>query len=88
MKRFQVIRGQFFYELCGESDTLRGAKAIATKHTDSRLDGAGWRKPSIYFASDCKTLPDGHIYPVADPVSVWDEELKTWEDFSPVFGEL
>lgn len=92
MKRFQVIGGSLHIHRYGESDTLRGAKMIASKwgHT---YEG-GLYKPSIYLTDDCEkesprnfTNPTG-IVPKknAQPVSVWDG--KTWEDFSPVFGEI
>ena len=91
MKRFQVIGGQYYFEWYGESDSLRGAKMIASKHEECWDNWQGWHKPSIYLASDCVkddryhcAIPDK--FHGAQPVSVWDG--KTWEDFAPVFGEI
>lgn len=74
MKKYQVIGGQ--YEQCwyGESDTLRGAKCIATRHMEYWDNWAGWHKPHIYRAEDCRdvescgriTTPDGWTIRVHD----------------------
>lgn len=52
MKRYQVIGGQYESKWYGESDTIRGAKIIATKHQEYWDNWQGWRKPSIYAAED------------------------------------
>lgn len=81
MKAYQVIGGQ--YEQCwyGESDTLRGAKCIATRCMEYWDNWQGWHKPGIYRAEDCRdvescgriTTPDGWAIRVhdmyADPVA-------------------
>lgn len=81
MKKYQIIGGQ--YEQCwyGESDTLRGAKTIATRHEEYWDNHQGWNKPGIYRAEDCRdvescgriTTPDGWTIRVhdmyADPVA-------------------
>lgn len=69
MKKYQVIGGQ--YEFCwhGESDTLRGARMIATKNMEFWDNWQGWHKPNIYLADDVEevttngwiTKPDGVI---------------------------
>ena len=74
MKKYQVIGGQ--YEQCwyGESDSLRGAKIIATRHMEYWDNWAGWHKPRIYRAEDCRdvesrgriTTPDGWTIRVHD----------------------
>jgi len=92
MKRFIVIGGEYLFcnfgYRIGESDTLRGAKQIASKHKELWHD-CKYHTPKIYFSKDCGAVDaDGYITLTADPVSVYDEDAKTWEDFSPVFGEL
>ena len=50
MKKYQVIGGQ--YESCwiGESDSLHGAKIIATRNMEYWDNWQGWHKPCIYRA--------------------------------------
>lgn len=85
MKRFQVIGGAFGFKNYGESDTLRGAKMIA-----SRKEHPVYGKPCIYLSSDCFETEKHGAHPElgAKPVSIWRKDGKTWEDFSPVFGEI
>lgn len=74
MKRYQVIGGQ--YEQCwyGESDTLRGAKCIATRNMEYWDNWQGWNRPGIYRAEDCRDVesrgriltPDGMTIRVHD----------------------
>lgn len=52
MKKYQVIGGQYESRWYGESDTLRGAKILATKHEELWDHFGGWHKPSIYAAED------------------------------------
>ena len=52
MKKYQVIGGQYEYCWYGESDTLRGAKIIATKNMEYWDNWQGWHKPSIYLSED------------------------------------
>lgn len=78
MKKYQVIGGQ--YEPCwyGESDTMRGARCIATRHMEYWDNWQGWHKPCIYAAEDVKeivskgriTTRDGLTIrvPVGDPI--------------------
>ena len=75
MKKFQVIGGQ--YESCwhGESDTIRGAKRIATQHEEYWDNWGGWHKPLIYSADDVEqivsrgriTTRDGELIRVPKP---------------------
>ena len=53
MKKYQVIGGQYVYTQYGESDTLRGAKMIASKNKEYWDNWHGWNTPKIYKASDC-----------------------------------
>jgi hypothetical protein len=52
MKKYQVIGGQYESKWYGESDSLRGAKIIATKHEEYWDNWQGWHKPCIYAAED------------------------------------
>lgn len=56
MKKYQVIGGQ--YESCwyGESDSLRGAKIIATRNEEYWDNHQGWHKPRIYRAEDVQEI--------------------------------
>ena len=67
MKKYQVIGGQYESVWYGESDSLRGAKCIATRHAEYWDNWQGWHKPRIYLAEDVReiesngriTTPDG-----------------------------
>lgn len=52
MKKYQVVGGQYESKWYGESDSLRGAKCIATRHQEYWDNWQGWHKPAIYLASD------------------------------------
>lgn len=52
MKKFQIIGGQYEPYWYGESDTLRGARCIATHHMENWDNWNGWHKPFIYAAED------------------------------------
>lgn len=74
MKSYQVIGGQYEQHWYGESDSLRGAKNIATRHEEYWDNYQGWHKPCIYRAEDCQdvescgriTTPDGMMIRVHD----------------------
>lgn len=67
MKNYQVIGGQYESKWIGESDTLRGAKCIATRNREFWDNWQGWQRPRIYRAEDVReivsngriTTPDG-----------------------------
>lgn len=67
MKKYQIIGGQYEHRYYGESDTLRGARIIATKNIEHWDNWQGLKKPSIYLAEDVIetisygsiTIPDG-----------------------------
>lgn len=62
MKKYQVIGGQYESKWYGESDSLRGAKIIATKHEEYWDNWQGWHKPCIYAAEDVvETVSYGRI---------------------------
>ena len=52
MKKYQVIGGQYEQHWYGESDSLRGAKIIATKNVEYWDNWQGWHKPRIYDSAD------------------------------------
>lgn len=56
MKKYQVIGGQYEPYWVGESDTLRGAKIIATRNMEYHDNWIGWVKPSIYEADDVEVI--------------------------------
>lgn len=80
MKKYQVIGGQYESKWYGESDTLRGAKCIATRNQEYWDNWQGWHKPAIYASDDVVelkscgriTTPDGMMIRVpkayAEPV--------------------
>ncbi len=56
MKKYQVIGGQYESYWYGESDTLRGAKWLATHHMEYWDNWQGWHKPKIYEAEDVEVI--------------------------------
>ena len=56
MKKYQVIGGQYESRWYGESDSLRGAKIIATRNEEYWDNWQGWHKPSIYLAEDVEEV--------------------------------
>ena len=79
MKNYQVIGGQYEQHWYGESDSLRGAKIIATRHEEYWDNHQGWHTPHIYRAEDCRdvesrgriTTPDGMMIRVHDESAVF-----------------
>ena len=79
MKKYQVIGGQYESVWYGESDSLRGAKCIATKNEEYWDNWQGWHKPRIYLSSDVEEIesrgriltPDGAKIriPVGNPIA-------------------
>ena len=72
MKKYQVIGGQ--YESCwiGESDSLHGAKILATRKMEYWDNWQGWHKPCIYRAEIVESYgrictPDGWDIRVTKP---------------------
>ena len=82
MKKYQVIGGQYESIWYGESDSLLGAKRIATKHEEYWDNWQGWHTPKIYLAEDTKriessgriTTRDGEMItvPIGEPYAVKD----------------
>lgn len=62
MKKYQVVGGQYYRINYGESDTLKGAMAIARKHEEYWDNHGGWHVPQIYRSEDCEpvTLENGN----------------------------
>lgn len=65
MKEYVVIGGQYDYKYIGQSNTLRGAKWIATHNVELWDNWQGLVKPRIYLASDVRLINNGYFtYPV------------------------
>ena len=75
MKKYQVIRGHGSY-LIGESDTLRGAKIIATKNSFFYTNFEGLCKPDIYLSKDIDE--NRRPLPFAEPVAIWNSWIERW----------
>lgn len=56
MKKYQVIGGQYESVWYGESDTLRGAKIIATRHAEYWDNWQWLHTPRIYAAEDVREI--------------------------------
>lgn len=88
MKKYQVIGGQYEQQWYGESDTICGAKRIATNHMEFWDNRQGWRKPDIYTADHVKviksegriTTPDGKKIRIAtgQPICTWNHWMERW----------
>ena len=74
MKKYQVVGGQYNNINYGESDSLHGAKCIATRNIEHIHNE--WRTPSIWLASDCND--NGTPKPDAWTVSMWNG--RKWID--------
>lgn len=78
MKEYQVIGGQ--YESCwyGESDSVRGAKIIASKHEEYWDNWQGWHKPRIYKADDVMEVESKGRVSVRDGVVIRVPKAGAW----------
>ena len=56
MKKYQIIGGQYESHWYGESDSLRGAKCIATRSKEYWDNWQGWHTPNIYDADDVEEI--------------------------------
>lgn len=56
MKKYIVIGGQYQAYTYGESDTLIGAKRIATANAEYWDNWQGWHYPKIYNAEDVEEV--------------------------------
>lgn len=56
MKKYQVIGGQYESSWIGESDSLHGAKILATRNMEYWDNWQGWHKPCIYRAEDVEIV--------------------------------
>lgn len=70
-----VIGGQYKFYNYGGSETLLGAKRLATKNMEYHDNWVGWVKPSIYRAEDCR---NGYPEYGSVPVAEWDDDSKRW----------
>ena len=71
MKKYQVIGGQYESFWYGESDSLLGAKRIATKHEEYWDNWQGWHTPKIYLAEDTKRIES------SGRITTWDGQMIT-----------
>ena len=56
MKKFVVIGGQYEAYCYGSSDTLRGAKMLATRNAEHWDNWQGWHYRAIYRAEDVTSI--------------------------------
>lgn len=56
MKQYQVIGGQYEQYWYGESNSIIGAKRIASQNCEFWDNWQGWHYPSIYKADDCEKI--------------------------------
>lgn len=81
---YYVIGGQYMDINYGGTETLLGAKRLATKCTEYWDNFQGWHKPRVFKAEDCvlgKSYFGTNLYPKANavPVASWSEYKKKWE---------
>lgn len=69
-KRYYVIGGQYESYCYGGSDTLRGARAMATRHMEFWDNWQGYVKPRIYKAEDTKMIESKGRITTADGVQI------------------
>jgi len=80
MKKYQVIGGQYESIWYGESDSLLGAKQIASRHVEAWDNYQYWHTPHIYLSEHTEEIEsrgrvltrDGEkiIVPTAEPYAV------------------
>lgn len=70
MKKYQVIGGQYESHWYGESDSLRGARCIATRNTEYWDNWQGWHKPLIYAAEDVAEIESKGRITTRDGVTI------------------
>lgn len=80
---YYVIGGQYEAYNYGGTNTLVGAKRLATQNGEYWDNWQGWHKPAVYEADDCEKKVNFYgeqMLPKvgAVPVSVWVD--GKWED--------
>ena len=70
MKKYQVIGGQYEKYRYGESDTLKGAKVMASRNKEYWDNWQGWHTPAIYRAEDCREVEAKGMITFADGMSL------------------
>ena len=84
--KYYVIGGQYKKTCYGGSNSLRGAKMIATNNVEYWDNWQGWHTPDIYLGEDLAEREDGEVYvprydgwnPPVEPISRKSE--KGWVD--------
>ena len=91
-KRYCVIGGQYELAYYGTTNTLQGAKRLATKNIEYWDNRQGWHKPRIYRYEDTEeritkgwiTYNDGSVIRVpkagAQPVCIWSYWKLRWAE--------
>lgn len=67
IKKYVVIGGQYEHHFYGTTDSLQGAKVLASRNEEFWDNWKGWNTPMIYAGKDCRiietkgmiTYPDG-----------------------------
>ena len=72
MRKYMIIGGQYFYTVYGFSDTLHGAKCLATRNTEYWDNWQGFNRPAIYLTSQ---VADGIFHPVC----AYNKYARKWE---------
>lgn len=70
MKNYQIIGGQHESIWYGESNTLRGARCIATRNCEYWDNWQGWHKPAIFAAEDVKEIESRGRITTRDGVTI------------------
>lgn len=80
MKKYQVIGGQYVQVWYGESESIIGAKRIATKNIEYWDNWQGWNTPKIYIVDDCYER-EGKIYHRFECKPLYLKHNNKWEKF-------
>ena len=64
MKKYVVVGGQYNFRYYGESDSMIGAKRIATRNEEYWDNWQGWHVPSVYLSEDFRFDENGQLVPV------------------------
>lgn len=100
MKKYQIIGGQYESIWYGESDSLLGAKQIASRHVEFWDNYRSWNVPKIYLSDHTEEIEshgriltsDGEriIVPTGDPYAVkvggvWYITISYWRRENNVY---
>ena len=71
MKKYIVVGGQYSFHYYGGSDSLLGAKRIASKNEEYWDNLTGWHVPSVYLSEDFRFNENGQLVPVEPEYDVF-----------------